>query len=136
MGLVNIRKATIVLVLSDAACRESLSQSLKKSGYTTVIGLDSAQKAIAQLKQTKADILVMEWELQDIPARELLKTLRTRRSNLPVIIIGSSEDQRDEAKDTGADKFYAQPVSTKELLEGLDKIMLTKMGITSASIAS
>jgi DNA-binding NarL/FixJ family response regulator len=138
MGLVNIRKATIVLVDSDSSFRQSLAQFLQKSGFSTVITLENAQSTIAQLKQTKADVLVMGNNLPDIPAVQLLKALRASKKRLPVVFISSSEsdDYRSEALEAGADLALARPISNKELLQALDQFMLKKMGITSPAIGS
>jgi DNA-binding response OmpR family regulator len=60
---------------------------------------------LAWLKTNQADLLLLDWELPDQPAKIIISTLRAQHSSLVVIVLNSRQQTRVEALSAGADGF-------------------------------
>lgn len=65
------------------------------------------------------DLLMLDWELPDLPGPEVLKTIREQLDwNIPVIFATQRDSEQDivHALEAGADDYMVKPVKQRELI--------------------
>ena len=109
-----------ILVVDDSPTdRQYLSDILTKSGYK-VTTANSAEEALAKVKQTKPDLVLMDVVLPGHngyqATRELSKDDATK--NIPVILCTSKSQETDKVwgMRQGARDYIVKPVNADELI--------------------
>ena len=109
-----------VLVVEDSPTdRQALTDILMKNGYK-VTTADSAEDALAKIKQAKPDLVLMDVVLPGQngfqATRELSRSDATK--NIPVIIITTKSQETDKVWGLrqGARDYIVKPVKQAELL--------------------
>ena len=96
----------------------ALRQSLGPSGPNLEVARDG-ESAIRLLSRHGMAVLVLEDQLEDMRATEVLKRVRQRpvTRTKPVILVSGRDDEIDRvlAFELGADDFVAKPYSVREL---------------------
>ena len=106
----------ILIAEDDAIIADGISRSLRRSGYAVdcaYTGLD----ADTALMTGSYDLLILDLGLPKLPGLEVLKRLRSRKSQLPVLILTALDGTSDRVKglDLGADDYMAKPFELAEL---------------------
>jgi DNA-binding NtrC family response regulator len=109
----------LVLVVDDEALiRWSLSEGLTEHGYVVRLAGTAAEARSALASFGHEPLLVLlDLRLPDMADLSLLKEIRTRRPDVPVIIMtahGTSEDAK-QAKLLGAADFVSKPFDVSEM---------------------
>jgi len=106
----------ILLVEDDRMIGEAIRASLKQWGYA-VDWVRHVQAAEAALSTEHFDLVLLDLGLPGKDGIVLLKQLRGRRSNTPVIIITARDAIEDRIKglDAGADDYVVKPFNLDEL---------------------
>jgi two-component system response regulator (stage 0 sporulation protein F) len=126
--LKKIRKAgntmtnKILIVDDQAGIRLLLEEILKGEGYQTV-SAKTGKQAIDIVDETEVDLVIMDYNLPVLHGREVLRKLKERDFNSPVIIITglSKENIEKEADYAFVDEIIAKPFDIhklKDLVEG------------------
>jgi two-component system, OmpR family, KDP operon response regulator KdpE len=106
-----------VLVIDDEPpIRKLLRTGLGTQGYQT---LDASNaKAALDLMSDKPDLVILDLGLPDMQGLELLRQIRARREDLPIVVLSSRGDEtaKVEALDLGADDYVTKPFGMEELL--------------------
>jgi two-component system KDP operon response regulator KdpE len=106
-----------VLVVDDEPpIRKLLRTGLGTQGYQTIDAPDA--KAALDLMTDKPDLVILDLGLPDMEGLELLRQIRARREDLPVVVLSSRGDEvaKVEALDQGADDYVTKPFGMEELL--------------------
>ena len=106
-----------VLVIDDEPpIRKLLRTGLGTQGYQTIDAPDA--KAALDLMTDKPDLVILDLGLPDMEGLELLRQIRARREDLPVVVLSSRGDEvaKVEALDQGADDYVTKPFGMEELL--------------------
>jgi DNA-binding NtrC family response regulator len=113
-----VAASRVLVIDDDKLTRWSLSQILSGGGYD-VYGAATLQEGAATLAQDLPDLIFLDIRLPDGDGFSLLKTIRQRHPNLPVIMITAhaSQDTAQIALALGAVAHLAKPCGTKELQE-------------------
>ena len=121
-----------IAVIDDEpiVCRE-VKRALVKEHYEVETFYDS-ETALSRLDQTDFDLILCDLRLPGPSGLDLLKAVRSRRSNCEVIIITGygSVDTAIEAIRTGAFHYVTKPIKMAELKllvkRALDKVLLVR----------
>ncbi|MFB6097674.1 MAG: PAS domain S-box protein, partial [Salinibacter sp.] len=109
-----------VLVVDDEEfVLESAEQTLESVGYEVRTALDAAAALRVVEKDDEAiDLVVTDLRMPGMSGLELIRALRGRHPDLPIVAASGVADGRtDEALEAGAQTFLAKPF-TAEKLEG------------------
>jgi DNA-binding response OmpR family regulator len=121
----NHQGQTRVLIIEDEEkLAKSIARQLEDSGYGTGIALDG-EDGFAQAAGDLWDILILDLNLPKKSGLQLLRQLRERGSETPVLILsarGATED-RIKGLRSGADDYLAKPFDSGELLARLEAIL-------------
>ena len=107
----------LLIVDDDPELRQFLRTELEIEGY----GCSEAatgQQALAQIRATSWDLLLLDWTLPDFSGVEICRRLRANDDHTPVLMLTARDDVRErvEALDAGADDYLTKPFSIEELL--------------------
>ena len=85
--------------------------------YTT----DLAENGIDLAKLYDYDLIVLDLGLLDINGHEVLRQLRGRKIEPPILILSGSAEVDDEIKGFGADDYMVEPFLREELVERITR---------------
>ncbi len=106
----------LLLVEDDLILKDGLERSFTKSGYAVDVMADG-DSADQLLTYQEYDVIVLDLGLPKLSGFEVLKRLRSRGNNTPVLILTALEDTKNRVKglDLGADDYLAKPFDLAEL---------------------
>lgn len=106
----------ILIAEDDAIIADGLSRSLRQAGYA-VNWAANGQDADTALLTVSYDLLILDLGLPKLSGLEVLKRLRSRTSQLPVLILTALDGTHDRVKglDLGADDYMVKPFELAEL---------------------
>jgi DNA-binding response OmpR family regulator len=110
----------VLLIEDDLSLAEGLKKSLRSEGFS-VNHLTQGKQAVSSVATSTPDIVVLDLGLPDIDGQEVLKSIRKRDPELPVLILTARSSIEDKVSglDNGADDYLAKPFDTDELLARL-----------------
>jgi two-component system, OmpR family, KDP operon response regulator KdpE len=106
-----------VLVVDDEPpIRKLLRTGLGTQGYQTLDAPNA--KAALDLMSDKPDLVILDLGLPDMQGLDLLRQIRARREDLPIVVLSSRGDENAKvaALDLGADDYVTKPFGMEELL--------------------
>lgn len=110
----------VLLVEDDASLARGLKTILKNDGFT-VNHLTEGQQAVNSVALMEPDIVILDLGLPDMDGNEVLKQIRRKNVELPVLILTARDSLEDKVTglDNGADDYLAKPFEIDELLARL-----------------
>ena len=108
-----------LLVIDDEpAIREGVRRILEAESFQ-VETFSNGQAALERLRQESFDLVVTDLKMPGISGMDVLKTIKERHPDLPVIFITgySSVDNAVEAMKRGAVDYLAKPFNREEVLK-------------------
>lgn len=98
----------ILIATNDDVLRENVNQTLKKLNCDQHFFTSGAQ-ALEQMEGCEWDVCIVDDNLSDTPAAEVVERVRSECPNIPVIIIGTSPDVIGRAASTGPLSVIQKP---------------------------
>ena len=119
----------ILVAEDDQVLADGLSRGLRAAGYVVDHAADGSQ-AEAALGAQRFDLLILDLGLPKIAGLDVLRRLRARNDDTPVLILtaGDSVEQRVRGLDIGADDFMAKPFALSELEARVRALVRRRMG--------
>ncbi|WP_444994887.1 sigma-54-dependent transcriptional regulator [Aliikangiella sp. IMCC44359] len=120
--------SSVLVVEDDHALREALTSSLKVSGYHT-LSADCAESAISLLSgETLPDMVVTDIQMGGMSGIDLLKSVRRKSAQLPVILMTAYGDVSDavEAMRLGACDYLQKPFEAHSLTSLIENYLPKK----------
>ena len=127
----------ILLVEDDAGLREALCDTLMLAQYQ-VLAADSAEQALLLLQKHKVQLVVSDVQMQGVSGLTLLKTLRERYPQLPVLMMTAyaTVQAAVEAIQLGAIDYLAKPFSPEVLLNTVSRYVSAEPQNTVEPVAA
>ncbi|MDD2739123.1 MAG: response regulator [Methylomonas lenta] len=106
----------LLLVEDDAILGDGLKAGLTMEGYAVDWLVDGAQ-ADEALKLNNYDLIVLDLNLPRMDGMSVLKNLRKRKDNTPVLVLTARDgvSERVAGLDSGADDFVCKPFDLTEI---------------------
>lgn len=106
----------VIVVEDEPTIRRFVRMSLESEGCQ-VFEAETVQRGLIEAGTRKADLVVLDLGLPDGDGVDFIRDLRTW-SDMPVIVLSArtSEADKVEALDTGADDYLIKPFGAAELL--------------------
>jgi len=113
-------RASILVVDDEAAIRDSLHMILEYEGYR-VEEAGNGSQALAKVAERAPDAIVLDIKMPEMDGLELLKALRERGYDMPVLMISGHADVATavEATRRGAFDFFEKPLERERVLLSL-----------------
>jgi two-component system chemotaxis response regulator CheY len=116
----------ILVVDDDPVTRRVLSSVLERANSDVMASTDG-HEALTELAAARIDLVITDREMPAMDGMELLRAVRQspRHGGVPVIMLTgiTLETASDEADAEGASAFLTKPVSSRELLETVERLL-------------
>jgi two-component system KDP operon response regulator KdpE len=106
----------VLIVDDEPPIRKLLRMGLTAQGYH-VLEAPNGKTALELLEQ-RPDLVILDLGLPDVQGFDLLRTIRARNEQVPIVVLSSRGDEvaKVAALDLGADDYVTKPFGTEELL--------------------
>jgi len=111
----------VMLVEDNEMLAAAVVKALRTAGFS-VNHISRGDQALAALKTSKPDILVLDLGLPGMDGLEVLRGARRQQFSNPVLILTARDKTQDKVAglDSGADDYLAKPFEMDELLARVD----------------
>jgi two-component system, OmpR family, alkaline phosphatase synthesis response regulator PhoP len=118
------QRRRILVVEDDLAILSGLSMNLKVEGYEVLQSQDG-RTGLQRALDDKPDLLVLDVMLPEMNGYEVLKELRRRRVDVPVVMLSARGQEPDKilGLDLGADDYVVKPFGLQELLARIKAVL-------------
>ena len=118
----------ILIAEDQPELRRMLVKNLTAAGYT-VDGVPDGEEALAYLDAADYDVAVLDIMMPKVGGLTVLRTLRGRDGQLPVLLLTARDAVADrvDGLDAGADDYLIKPFALDELLARL-RVLTRKKG--------
>lgn len=118
--------STILVVEDEPAIQELISVNLSFAGHKVLRALDAEQAKIL-INAELPDLILLDWMLPGSTGLNLARNLRgsERTREIPIIMLTakSSEADKVEGLESGADDYITKPFSPKELMARIKAVL-------------
>lgn len=100
----------ILIVDDEPSNRNILSQELSHKGYSVLVASDG-REALRKVEACRPDLIILDYMMPDLSGLEVLKELRKRENDTPVVMITAygTMERAVEAMKEGAYDFITRP---------------------------
>jgi DNA-binding response OmpR family regulator len=125
----------VMLVEDNAMLAAAVAKALRVAGFS-VNHVSRGDQALAAIKTSRPDILVLDLGLPGMDGLEVLRGARRAQFTNPVLILTARDKTQDKVAglDSGADDYLAKPFEMDELLARLRALERRLGSVKSASI--
>jgi DNA-binding response OmpR family regulator len=114
-----------LLVEADASVRSSLVHALDDAGFTVAVARNGSA-AIAAVSLSVPDVVVLDLDVPDLPALDVLGAVRRAGADRVVLLAGPGREEDGEVGVTlGAAASLGKPVAVAALLASLREALLS-----------
>jgi two-component system, OmpR family, alkaline phosphatase synthesis response regulator PhoP len=118
---------TRLLVVDDEPdILELVQYNLRKAQYD-VVGVESGEEALAQVRSAPPDLIVLDLMLPGVDGLEVCKALKrdTRTAAIPIVILTARGEEADivAGLELGADDYLTKPFSSRVLLARIRAVL-------------
>ena len=116
----------ILLIEPNAALCEAVRLRLCDEGYAPVTASNGTD-ALKLLDSPRFESVLLDWQLPDMPGVDVLREMRTRVLDTPVMILSSRGSVADRvlALDSGADDYLLKPFHMDECMARVRRMVRT-----------
>jgi two-component system nitrogen regulation response regulator NtrX len=113
-------RASVLVVDDEAAIRDSLHMILEYEGYRVDEAANGSQ-ALTKVAERAPDAVLLDIKMPEMDGMELLKALRERGYEMPILMISGHADVQTavEATRRGAYDFFEKPLQRERVLLAL-----------------
>lgn len=106
----------LLIIDGEKGISEFLAHSLAGVGFQ-VECISTGEAALTKLASDQFDLLILELALPDMDGLKLLEKIRTRKGDIPVIVLSgrSAVEERVRGLEAGADDYMVKPFALIEL---------------------
>jgi len=129
-------KPVVLVVEDDMDLREAICDTLQLGGYET-LSAENGQKALLIIDSEHVDLVVSDVQMDQMDGHTLLKNIKTRRTDLPVLLMtayGTIENAIKALQD-GAVDYLVKPFDAAVLVSKVAQIMPQILAMEDGVIA-
>ena len=115
----------VLVVDDDRIVRSSLGVTLEIMGYD----VELARRSVAALgiqAERPADVVITDWVMPGLSGEELIRALRDRGSEVPVIVVSGADPVPDPGLRISA--VLGKPVMPSQLAQAIDRALTSPAG--------
>lgn len=119
----------ILIVDRDLATVEPLRHQLMMAGFA-VLAITDGPSAVVCVDERPPRLLIVDWDMPDLPAVELIESVRRTRLVMPLrlIILSDRAGEHDVVfgLNMGADDYIAKPFSVREAVARIQGVLRSR----------
>lgn len=115
----------VALLEDDRAQREALVALISDAGYPCC-SFSASRSLITALRRKSFDLLILDWNLPDLPGIEVLSWVRSNLDPAPPCLLLTSRQAEEDiiaALDAGADDYVTKPLAPSVLLARVNALL-------------
>ena len=107
-----------ILIVEDDLDMQSILKQVLEAEKFTVDSCSSGEESFLYLDVVHYDLCLIDLELPGMDGKELIKSIREKKIDSPIIIISARQqlEERISGLDMGADDYLVKPFELEELL--------------------
>ena len=129
-------RARILVVDDEPDILELVQYNLGKAQYD-VVGVESGEEALVQVRSTPPDLIVLDLMLPGVDGLEVCRALKrdTRTAAIPIVMLTARGEEADivAGLELGADDYLTKPFSPRVLLARYPGWVFTRDQIIAAA---
>jgi DNA-binding response OmpR family regulator len=116
--------ARILIVNDEVDLLKLCREALRESGHEAEI-LTSGKKAVEMARQSKPDLIIVDWVMPDMDGNAVLARLKglAETRDIPVLAMSALRDGANRALLAGADRFLAKPFGVDDLINAVNETL-------------
>lgn len=120
----------VMLVDDSRTIRNIQKNVLAQLGHTDILEAGDGVEALAVLKQTRPDLMLVDWNMPNMDGMSLVKAVRETDKTLPIIMCTTEAEKTRvlEAIKAGVNNYIVKPFTAETMSE--------KIGQTLAKLAA
>lgn len=124
--------ARILLIEDDTAVAQVVADYLRGENYF-VEQVTDGTGGLQMARQSPGDLIVLDLGLPELSGIEILKTIRSEGSTVPVLVLTGRDtvEEITQGLDLGADDYLTKPFHVKELGSRVRALLRRAAGIAS-----
>ncbi len=130
-------KKTVMVVNEKEEELNVLSMILKKTGHK-VVSLSNPKDAIKEVKSRRVDAAIIDLDMTEDDAAEVIRSLHKINDTLPVVVTTSEESAKriveiqdlNISTDLGIYAYFVKPIDLENLKNTVDNIIVSEKGAT------
>jgi DNA-binding response OmpR family regulator len=113
----------VLLVEDNVLLGKSVKRGLEEESWVVDLARDG-KEALYYFESSEYDVVVLDWMLPEMSGLDLLKALRAKGSNVPIIMVTAKSDVVDRVLglDGGADDYLTKPFEMIELVSRVNAL--------------
>lgn len=113
----------VLLIGNRPQARLALRRLLEKDPGLFLVGeVAETESLLIQVHDTRPDLVLLDWELSELQAADLILGLRSLHRPPKVVAFGKSSETRYEALAAGADAFVSRDEPPEWVLDTLHSV--------------
>ena len=117
-----------VMIVDDQQSMRGLCKYiLNQLGFTNIIEARSGRDALGKLEQSSVDLIISDWNMDDVDGLTLLKVIRKhpRTQSLPFIMATgrSDKEQVKEAISCGVNNYIIKPFDVATMKKRIEQVI-------------
>jgi two-component system response regulator PhoP len=114
----------ILLIEDDVRLVESLSEQLRREGFAVDVSSDGVEGLYVG-EEFPIDLAVIDLGLPEMSGLEVIRQLRKRGRDFPILVLTARSDWQDkvEGLEAGADDYVTKPFRFEELIARINALM-------------
>jgi two-component system chemotaxis response regulator CheY len=122
--------AVSVLIVDDQQSMRGISKYiLTQLGFTNIIEAKSGRDALAKLEKSNVDLIISDWNMDDIDGLTLLRVIRKhpKTQSMPFIMATgrSDKEQVKEAISSGVNNYIIKPFDASTMKKRIEAVIGT-----------
>lgn len=115
----------IMLVDDSRTIRNIQKNVLSQLGYTDTLEAGDGVEALQILKQTRPDLMLVDWNMPNMDGLTLVKTVRETDKDLPIIMCTTEAEKTRviEAIKAGVNNYIVKPFTGETMGEKIEQTL-------------
>ncbi len=123
-----------MLIDDDETILDTLQFNLKRHGFET-FAFKNGKHALSEFDEKNPSLVIIDWMLPDLVGPEICKLIRSRASEVPILMLTgrARPDDVAEGLSSGADDYLAKPFSVVELMARIQALLRRSLKDTAGA---
>ena len=114
----------VLLIEDDQRLVDSLGSQLREAGYAVDVSTDGIEGLYVG-EEFPIDLAIIDLGLPELPGLEVIRKLRERGRDFPILVLTARADWQDKVAglEAGADDYVTKPFQVEELMARINALM-------------
>ena len=114
----------VLLIEDDPRLVDSLGSQVREAGFA-VVGSTDGLEGLDVGEEFPIDLAIIDLGLPELPGLEVIRKLRERGRDFPILVLTARSDWQDKVAglEAGADDYVTKPFQVEELMARINALM-------------